>query len=203
MTVVALAVLKLSRRVKNVITFAQNVATAMTNNPAFPTPNPSLATFQADVAALNAAETAALSRGKGAVETRNARLVVVRSDLENLRTYVQTVAHAANPSTAEAIIQGAGMTVRKSTLHDKAALAVKPGSVSGTVNLAAKAAAKHAAYSWQYSTDQKTWISLPQTLKAKAGISGLTAGTVYYFRMQALTATGEGNWGQIVSLMIL
>jgi hypothetical protein len=199
---VPIAVLKLSKRVKNVITFAQNVATAMTNNPAFPTPNPPLVTFQTDVAALNTAETAALSRAKGAVETRNAQLVVVRSDLENLRTYVQTVAHAANPSNAEAIIQGAGMAVRKSTLHDKAALAVKPGTVSGTVNLAAKAAAKHAAYTWQYSTDQKTWTSLPQTMKAKAGVAGLASGTVYYFRVQALTTTGEANWSQIVSMMV-
>src|SRR5579863_748480 len=82
----SIAVLKLSKRVKNVITFAQNVATAMTNNPAFPTPNPPLSTFQSDVAALNPAETAVLSRGKGAVENRNAKLAVVRSDLDNLRT---------------------------------------------------------------------------------------------------------------------
>jgi hypothetical protein len=199
---VSIAVLKLSKKVKNVITFAQNVATAMTSNPSFPTPNPSLATFQADIAALNTAETAVLSRAKGAVETRNAKLAVVRTDLDNLRTYVQTVAHAANPTEAEAVIQGAGMTTKKSTLHDKAALAVKLGSVSGTVNLTAKAAGKHAAYSWQYSTDQKTWSSVPQTMIAKAGVSGLTSGTVYYFRVQALTTAGEANWSQIVSTMV-
>lgn len=176
-------------------------ATAMTNNPSFPSPNPSLATFQADIAALNVAETAALSRAKGAVANRNAKLLVVRSDLENMRVYVQTVAHAANPTNSEAIIQSAGMAVRKTTLHDKAALSVRLGSVSGTVNLAAKSAGSKAAYTWQYSTDQKTWTTLPETLKAKTGLTGLTAGTMYYFRVQALTRTALLDWSQIVALM--
>jgi beta-xylosidase len=82
-------------------------------------------------------------------------------------------------------------------------LTVKQGSVSGTVTLSAKAAAKKAAYNWQYSTDQKTWTSLPQTLKAKTGVSGLTAGTTYYFRSQALTPKGgDGDWGQVISLLV-
>ena len=75
---------------------------------------------------------------------------------------------------------------RGTRLHDKPALAVKQGSVSGTVTLAANAAAKRAAYGWQYSTDQKTWTSLPPTLQSKTGLSGLTVGTTYYFRVQAL-----------------
>jgi hypothetical protein len=197
-----LAVLKLSPKVKSVIALSQNIATALTNNPSFPSPNPPLATLQADVAALNVAEAAVLSRTKGAAPARNAKLLVVKSDLENLRTYVQTVAHAANPTNAESIIQSAGMAVRKSTLHDKAALAVKLGSVSGTVNLAAKAAATRASYSWQYSTDQKTWTTVPPTLKAKTGIAGLTVNTLYYFRVQPLTKTGVEDWSQIVSLSV-
>jgi len=70
------------------------------------------------------------------------------------------------------------------------------------VNLAAKAPAKRASYNWQYSTDQKTWTSIPQTLQAKTGVSGLTVGTTYYFRVQALTMTGETDWTQVVSLVV-
>jgi hypothetical protein len=197
-----MVVLKLSPRVKNVITFAQNVATAMTNNAHFPTPTVPLATLQADVAALNTAETAVLSRTKGAVEARDAKLAVVKGDLENLKAYVQTVAGVATPSDADAIIESSGLTIRKVTLHDKAALAAKQGSVTGTVNLAAKAAAKRAAYAWQYSTDQKTWTAVPSTIQSKAGVSGLTAGTTYFFRVQSVTKDGLGNWSQTVSLMV-
>ena len=198
----SIAVLKLSPRIKNVITFAQSVASALTDNTSFPSPNPPLATLQANITALSTAETAVLARTKGAVEDRNAKLATLRTDLETLKAYVQGVADAANPTNAASIIESAGMTVRTITLHDKPALGVKQGSVSGTVNLAAKAPAHRASYAWQYSTDQKTWTSVPQTLQAKTGVSGLTAGTTYYFRVQVLTMTGEGDWSQIVSLLV-
>ena len=198
----SIAVLKLSPKVRSVITFAQQVHTAMTNNSSFPNPTPSLATFEADISALSTAEAAVLSRTKGAVEARNVKLEVVRTDLENLKAYVQTVAAGVSPSNAEALIESAGMAVRKAALHDKAELAAKQGSVSGTVNLAAKAPSKKATYFWQYSTDQKTWTSLPVTMKAKTGLSGLTSATTYSFRFQALTATGLGDWSQIVSLLV-
>ena len=198
----SVVVLKLSTRLKNVISFAQNVATSLANNTHFPAPNPPLATFQADVAALNLAETAVLSRTKGAVEARNAKLAIVRTDLENLKTYVQSVAALATPSDAEAIIESAGLAIRKVTLHDKPALAAKQGSVTGTVNLAAKAVAKRASYVWEYSTDQKTWTTVPQTLQSKTGIAGLTAGTQYYFRFQPVTTTGVGDWSQVVAFLV-
>src|SRR5580700_9650691 len=110
----SIAVLKLSRRTKNLITFAQSVASAMTGNASFPSPTPTLATFQADIEALN---TAVLARTKGATQQRNAKLATVHADLETLRTYVQGIADAALPTNAEAIIESAGMTVRKVTLH--------------------------------------------------------------------------------------
>jgi hypothetical protein len=193
----------MSNKVKTLITYAQSVATSLSANAtSFPSPTPTLATFQANIAALSAAETAVLARTKGAVESRNAKLAVVKGDLENLKTYVQAVSDAANPTNAAAIIQSAGMTLRKVTLHDKAQLAVKQGTVSGTVVVATKAAAKRAAYGWQYSTDQKTWTSLPPTLQAKTGASGLTVGTLYYFRVQPLTPTGEQNWSDMVSFVV-
>ena len=198
----SVVVLKLSTRVKNVISFAQNVTSALTNNPHFPTPTPTLATFQADVAALTTAEAAVLSRLKGAVETRNAKLATVRVDLGNLRMYVQSVAAVAAPADADAIIESAGMTTRKVTLHDKPSIAAKQGSVTGAVNLAAKAAATKAAYTWQYSVDQKTWTTLPQTMKSKTGVSGLLAGMTYYFRFQAVTTAGVEDWSQMVAIMV-
>ena len=179
--------LKLPTQVKQVITFAHSIATAMTNNPSFPTPSIPLPTLQADIAALSMAEAAVLTRTKGSVEVRNQKLAVVRADLETLKGYVQIVAGAQTPEAAPAVIASAGLAVHKSTLHDKAVLEAKEGSVSGTVNLIAKAAARTAAYAWQYSLDQKTWTPLVVTLQAKTGVPGLTAGTTYYFRVQTVT----------------
>jgi hypothetical protein len=200
----AIAVLKMSTKVKSLITFAQAVATNLANNTTtFPSPIPTLATFQADIAALVTAETAALARAKGAAAVRNGKLSVVRADLEALKTYVQNVVNSSNPADGDSIIGSAGMAIRKVTLHDKPDLAVKQGSVSGTVTLVAKSAGIKACYNWQYSTDQKTWTTLPQTLKAKTGIAGLTSATTYYFRVQALTPKGgESDWGQVVYLLV-
>jgi len=198
----SIAVLKLSTKVKEVITFAQSVATSMASNPSFPSPPSPIATFQADVAALATAESVALLRGKGAAQERNAKLAVLKNDLDALRLYVQSVADAANPSDSEAIIVSAGMAVRKVTSHDKPVVAVKQGAVSGSVLLSAKAVAKRAAYSLDYGTDQKTWTPIPQTLQSRTSVSGLTAGTVYYFRVQGLTRSGAEDWSLPTALLV-
>ena len=119
-----IATLKLSPRVKNVISFAQSVSTAMTGNASFSSPNPTLATLNADIAALVAAEAAVLSRMKGAAVTRDEKLAVVKDDLLHLRGYVQQVADA-NPTTAQSIIESSGMSLRTLTLHTKSDLTVK------------------------------------------------------------------------------
>ncbi len=46
------------------------------------------------------------------------------------------------------------------------------------------------------------WTPVPPTLQAKTGVSGLTAGTVYFFRVQPLLRTGEQNWSSIASFMV-
>jgi len=55
---------------------------------------------------------------------------------------------------------------------------------------------------WQYSTDQKTWASVPSTMKATSDIAGLAAGTVYSFRFRGITQAGSGDWSQIVTLLV-
>jgi hypothetical protein len=40
------------------------------------------------------------------------------------------------------------------------------------------------------------------TLTSKTGVSGQTAGTLYYFRVQALTRKGLDNWSHVVSPMV-
>jgi hypothetical protein len=195
------AVLKMPKSVKKLTPFAQSVVTAMSDNASFPSPTPALATVSADIAALETAESAVLSRTKGAVETRNLKLATVRTDLEHLLAYAQQVADG-NLTTAESVIQSAGMSVRKVTLHDRAPLAVKQGTPAGTAHLAAKAAGRRASYEWQYSTDQKTWTNAPSTLQAKTSVTGLTVGTTYAFRVRPVLASGEQNWTALVSIVM-
>jgi hypothetical protein len=197
----SIVTLNLPKRIPDLIVYANQVAIAMTGNTSFPTPLIPVATLQADIAALNNAEQAVLTRAKGAAANRNVKLAVVRSDLEHEKAYVQQIADQ-NPATAEAVIHSAGMAVKKTTLRNKANLAAKLGPVSGSVHLVAKSAGYRVAYEWQYSLDQKTWTSAPTTLQAKADLTGLTSGTTYSFRVRPVLKTGEAAWTQIVSLLV-
>jgi hypothetical protein len=204
-----LVILHLAKRVPDLIKQIKAIILAMTGNPFFaapnplpnPLPNPPLATLAADLAALESSEALTTAKTKGAASARNTKLATVRTDMSLLHAYVQQIADA-NESEATAIIESAGMSTRKPTSFTKSVFVAKTGAVSGLVLLVALAVAKAAAYDWQWSTDQKTWTSLPSTLKAKTSVAGLTAGTIYYFRFRALTRKGQGDWGQFVSLLV-
>ena len=193
-----IAVLDLPRRINDVINFAQSVATHLKGNPALPAPIPPLTVFDADIAALVAAEALAWGRGKGDAEARDVKLLAVVSGLDQILAYVQGVADV-NATTAESIITSAGLRVRTAGSHTKGAIQKSLGVVPGVVTVSVKAVAHRAAYDWQISTDQKTWTSAPPTLQSKTVFTGLTVGLTYYFQMRPLTKDGLGEWGPVAS----
>jgi hypothetical protein len=130
----------------------------------------------------------------------NAKLAAVQSDLERLRTYVQTVAYASSKE-ARAIIESAGMSVKRPSLHDKQPLAVKRGPVTGSVVVVAKAAGDRATYEWQYSQVREPWIDLEPTRQAKKSLEGLVAGRTYQLRVRSVTQAGRSDFRQVVTYM--
>jgi hypothetical protein len=122
--------------------------------------------------------------------------------MHSLKAYVQQQADA-NPDMAETIITSAGMTVKKLPTRVKVDFIAKPGPVTGTVKLVAKAAAVRAGYEWAWSPDAgKTWTQVPTTLQAKTTITGLPVGTSCSFRYRPVTKAGEGDWSQVVVLLV-
>jgi hypothetical protein len=197
-----IATLKLPTKVPALITYADGIVKALSNNPSFPSPTPSLATVLQAIDELQTAETAALARTKGAAATRNQKRHALVLLLQDLRADVQSAADA-NADNAAPIIQSAGMAVRKTAVRPPRVFAAKPGAVSGSVHLVAHAAARRASYEWEYSTDLgKTWVSMPVTLQAKTALSGLTPGETVLFRYRAVTRSGEGDWSQPQSLLV-
>lgn len=102
--------------------------------------------------------------------------------MAELKAYVQKVADADMENGA-ALIQSAGMNVKKTAVRPPRVFAITqgPGPVSGTVRVVAPKAADRAAYDWEWSTDGgKTWQIAPSTLRAttqkdraRGGIDGL------------------------------
>jgi hypothetical protein len=199
-----IAILVLPRLNKPFITFARAVHDHLLGNTRFPSPNPTLALFATNIAAFEAAETKAATKAKGTAKERDAKRQKVKEDLGHLRDYVQSVVESqATSQDAAAMIESAFMSVRKAGSRSKDELSAKNTGVSGTVVLDAKAVAPAASYYWQYSLDQETWTSVPEAMKAKRVISGLTSLETYHFRFRALTRAGEVGFSQVVSLLVL
>ena len=197
-----IAILKLPARMADAITYAQAIVEAMTGNASFPTPTPTLAAIGAAISALQTAETAALSRVKGAVAVRNDKRAALVTLLKQLKAYVQTVVDA-NVENGGAIIQSATLAVRKTPAHKPRVFGAATGVVSGTAKLVAASAGPRSGYEWDYSLDGgKTWVQAPSTLQAKTTVTGLTPGATVQFRYRPVTKAGEGNWSQAVSLVV-
>ncbi|HEY3816009.1 MAG TPA: hypothetical protein VGL81_02505 [Polyangiaceae bacterium] len=187
----------------DLILYATGVAQKMTGNPAFPTPNPTLAAIIAATNDLHTAETAALTRAKGTAVVRDDKRTVLVSLLQQLRGYVQSVADAT-PENGAAIIESAGLTVRKITARGKRTFAARTGPLSGSAIVTAANAGPRASYEWQYSTDGgKTWVSAPATTQGMTKITGLPSGSTAQFRYLAVTPKGgQGDWSPALSLLV-
>ena len=198
------AVKKSPRSDHTFVTFLYAIADGLTGNAAFTNPTPTPATIKAAADMLAVANGQAKGGGKAEVSDRNAKRKDAEDLVDDLVNYVQVTVRkqAGDAATATAMIHSVGLSVRKRTPVKKPPFAAKYGPVSGVVVLVALAAVKNAMYWYEYSLDQKTWSSVPQIMKSKVTIAGLTPGSVYYFRFRAQGRKGMGDYSQIVSLMM-
>jgi hypothetical protein len=174
----------------------------MANSAHFPSPNPPLSTVTASVDGLESAQAATKTRAPGSVAVRNTARKPVLDQVHQLFAYVQQVADAA-PDQAEAIIASAGLRSRTYVTAPKPPFAVSSGPVSGSARLAMKAAARRAAYDWEYSLDGgKTWVAAATTLQARTVVSALPVATSVTFRARAVIKGGAADWCQPLSLVV-
>lgn len=185
------------------VIYLYNFVECLTGNPTYPTPTPSVATLKSVADALVTANAKAKNGGSIAVADRNAKRVEAELLVDQLVTYVRVNVRvqAADPAAATAMILSSGLAIRKQTKPSKPPLAARYGPFSGEVLLVARSLDKSAVYQWEYSLDQATWTSVPQTLKASTKVAGLTPGQVYAFRFRAQTRKGMGDYSQVVTLL--
>ncbi|MGD0524992.1 MAG: hypothetical protein ABSE49_07605 [Polyangiaceae bacterium] len=129
----------------DLLVHARAIVAAMTKNPVFPSPRPPLTTVRAAIDALDAAQTATLTRAVGTVANRNAKRDQLKQQIEQLAMYVQVIADA-QPETAASIIEGAAMSVKRVGGKPGRVFAAKCGRVSGEAILVAPRAGERAAY---------------------------------------------------------
>ncbi|HEX8794059.1 MAG TPA: fibronectin type III domain-containing protein [Polyangiaceae bacterium] len=198
-----LAALKLPRRVALLVAHAGAIVASMTDAPHFPSPVPPLWVVSKAISDLQNAETAALTRTTGTAATRNEKRTMLVSLLHQLRGYVQVIAEA-DPENARAIIESAGMFVRKEPERPLRVFSAKPGTASGEVKIVAPFAGKGTSYEWEYSIDGgATWFTMPPTIQSSTSLVGLTPGSRVMFKFRSVTRRGVSAWSEPIRVTVV
>jgi len=191
------AALKPSTHINDYISNAKGVGKAIGLNPNnwFPATALSipLATFNADVKALDDSQTALHTKPPTVTASeRNDNKVIVEADQIKLLADVQKIADA-NPKNAISIIKAAGFSVELAHTPTKST-GPKNTGVPGQVVITALEAGHH---EWaQLAPDGVTWISLRATKGEKKTVSNLGIGSHITFRSAPIWAEkdGESPW---------
>jgi hypothetical protein len=205
-------VMKIKRKsTPSVVGRANLMCTGIDDNPGlFSAPNPPTAAIKAQVVVVNAAETAAAARAKGAAATRDVERNTLVGLMETEAAYLQSAADkSATYDRAVATLQAGGLLVALVGQHYKPLLGVKQGPTSGTVVLDANKAALTAGlkgnlfFNWQSTLDGKTFTILPSTPNHKTSVANLPVLTSVGFRVAVTDAAGNlGEWSQLVYFLV-
>lgn len=198
-----IVILNLPAKDGDLLVYCKGLPGAFNGNAYFKTPPPTLGAFSLLVDAYDQAHTKAATRAQGAAAHRDAKRVEVIDGIRPIHLHVQMAVSAAPSAAVAAAMAGSvGMSLRKAGKPTKAELQALMGPGLGNVSLIAKAAAAYATYYWQFSEDGVSWTSVPETIKARTVISGLTPARIYYFRFRALTRDGLGEFSQVISALV-
>jgi len=186
------------------LVYAKHILACMTGNAYFPSPTLPLATLAAHIADLDAAEVTAGTGAYGTATERDAKLAIVKGDLQQLRMYVETIAQQYPLDEAKAVVVSSGMSVKQVAGPDKAPAAVKQGKTSGSVRLDVRHPAPKTVttFHWQWSTDGLHWFDAPPTAEAKTTITDLTPGTWYFFRYSTFSRNGMSDWSDPLKFLV-
>ncbi len=186
---------------------AKLVRKSMDGNSWFPAPPVDVTvggTFDNHISDLDAAETKALTRVRGAAQARDVEKDVVVDDLHLLLAYVQRIADE-NPENSETIIISAGFDVKRIGKADKDDISVKPKKgESGTMIARARKVEGTIANLWEYSIDKGVnWDDMEATSKCSTEITGLTPGDTIIVRHRPILRKGKGTWIQSAPAIVV
>lgn len=196
------AVQKPGKGINDFILNAKGVYKSMNGNAVYPAAALSitLLQFNTDINVLDSMESDLHSvPPKCTTAQRDSAKKVLDKDLRFLLSDVQKLADNS-PANAETIITSAGFAVKNSSIGQKF-VGAKNTDVSGTIIIKSGEPGPH---EWEQSTDEKSWLGLRPTTGGKKTVSGLDAGSVYYFRNRPILTKGEeGAWCDPMLIRVL
>jgi hypothetical protein len=180
----------------------------LANTAQLPAPAPSLAVFLALLQAFDTAQQQAGSKEKLAIQTRNAKALLVVSAIEAWQALLQGACDA-NPAMAVQLIAAGAMFVRGTGKRNKALLALslvpgQPGTVKASANatLLTGGTRKRPTFNWQSSSDAKTIAGTTATPHAESTFSNVPLLSILYVRVCVTLGKTTSDWSQWVSVLV-
>jgi hypothetical protein len=183
-----------------IIALARQIVKALTGNPEFPNPQPTLAVLDGGIGELETAYSnlqAARQEVATKLSIKDDKQAAILALLRQSAAFVESIA-----GDDETKILSAGMDVRSAASPSQPAGA--PGNLSGSqsdhegdIDLHWDTVKGAKSYEIQRSPDPPTptsWEHAAVSVKSSATISGLTSGTRYWFRVRAVTSGGQSGW---------
>ncbi|MDZ4847472.1 MAG: fibronectin type III domain-containing protein [Chitinophagales bacterium] len=197
--------------VANFINAVQAIIGALTGNPNFPTPNPSLASIQDELDVLRSQQSLVDQGNLSMVPARNQTRDTIMSQIFLLSNYVQYQANSTSADAEEAAvkIQSANFVVS----GERNPIGILPGvtnlrskNLSQAVELEWKSLYGAHAYSVMMTIQnpndpQAVWTEVALCTRSKVTVTDLTPGQAVAFRIYALGSAGKGQPSDIVTAM--
>ena len=187
------------------IQYTRRIATAITGNPNFPTPNPAPAALNTAADALetnyNDAQAARLaSKSKTALQDEQSAMV----DL----LVAQLASYVDNTSSGNAEkIESAGFATRATPspvgeLPAPTDVQVLPSEHSGSAEVSWSPLRGAKAYIIERTPESASpnWGVIGTSTRSKASLNSMVSGTKYWFRVAAVGAAGQSAWSDPVPL---
>ena len=188
------------------IQYVRRLAAAITGNPNFTTPTPTVAALTAGGDSLetlfNEAKAARLaSKSKtGLLDDQSAAVDLL---VNQLASYVDTISNGD-----AAIIESAGFAIRATPapigqLPAPVDLRVTAGEHPGSADLRWEFVDGSRAYLVERATDAPilTWEIIASSTKAEGSYNSMVSGTKYWHRVAAIGTAGQSPWSDPVALI--
>lgn len=192
--------------VSKVLANVESVLLNMTDNPDFPTPNPTLSIVKTQKDELALAVSTAIdgSKAEKAIVPEKLRKLILT--MRTLQAYVESIANSnANIGRGEQVVLGAGMAVKVFTPRQKRVFNLKNNTLKGSITAFCPRTKKDILFEFEHTLtpdDETSYISSGQFPSAKRIISDLQSCSKCYVRWASITSKGRGDWSAPKSITV-
>lgn len=185
---------------------AETIVNAMTNNPSYPTPSPTLASVTTAINDFSVAIDNAADGGKTLTLLKNQKRAALGAVLRNLASYVHVTCNGDI-----ATLNSSGFPIQKPS---RTPVGVLPAPETPVLSLGARTRELNASttpipngytYNWRVAlaSAPTQYLQRVQTTAASNVFTGLTPGQIYAVDVNVVGSAGPSDWSDAAQLMVV